>query len=48
MKIGLLKEIKNGEYRTILTPNEVAELILNGHELFIQSGAGAGASFEDV
>ncbi len=47
MKIGLLKEIKNGEYRTILTPNEVAELILDGHELFVQSGAGAGASFED-
>lgn len=47
MKIGLLKEIKNSEYRTILTPNEVEDLILNGHELFIQSGAGVGASFED-
>lgn len=47
MKIGLLKEIKNSEYRTILTPNEVEELILNGHELFIQKGAGVGASFED-
>lgn len=47
MKIGLLKEIKDGEYRTILTPNEVAELILNGHSLFVQAGAGEGASFED-
>lgn len=45
MKIGLLKDIKEGEFRTILTPNEVAELINIGNELFIQSGAGLGASF---
>lgn len=48
MKIGLLKDIKNGEYRTILTPNEVAELIATGNEVFVQSGAGAGASFDDI
>lgn len=47
MKIGLLKDIKEGEFRTILTPNEVAELINIGNELFIQSGAGLGASFDD-
>lgn len=47
MKIGLLKDVKNGEYRTILTPTEVAELIQTGNEVFVQSGAGVGASFED-
>lgn len=47
MKIGLLKDIKEGEFRTILTPNEVAELINTGNELFVQSGAGLGASFDD-
>lgn len=47
MKIGLLKDMKDGEYRTILTPNEVSELIHSGNELYIQSGAGIGASFED-
>lgn len=48
MKIGLLKDIKDGEYRTILTPNEVGELVTTGNEVFVQSGAGVGASFEDA
>lgn len=47
MKIGLLKDIKEGEFRTILTPNEVAELVNTGNQLFVQSGAGLGASFDD-
>ena len=47
MKVGLLKDIKKGEYRTIMTPNESAELISLGAEVYIETGAGAGASFED-
>ncbi|MCG8485529.1 MAG: alanine dehydrogenase [Clostridia bacterium] len=45
MKIGLLKDIKPGESRTIMTPIEVQELVNNGHQVFIQSNAGANAGF---
>lgn len=47
MRIGLLKDIKDGEFRTIMTPNEVAELIALGAEVWVEKNAGAGASFED-
>lgn len=47
MKIGILKEIKEGESRVILTPVEVKELIQNGHDVFVQKSAGALAGFED-
>ncbi|WP_130890909.1 alanine dehydrogenase [Fusobacterium varium] len=48
MKVGLLKDIKDGEFRTIMTPNEAAELISIGAEVYVETGAGAGASFEDA
>lgn len=47
MKIGLLKDIKLGESRTIMTPVEVQELVNNGHEVFIQSSAGTNAGFSN-
>lgn len=47
MKVGLLKDIKDGEYRTIMTPNEAAELISLGAKVYVETGAGEGASFED-
>lgn len=47
MRVGLLKDIKDGEFRTIMTPNEVAELIALGAEVWVEKDAGAGASFED-
>ena len=31
MVFGLLKDIKNGEYRTIATPNEIASIAADGH-----------------
>jgi len=48
MKVGLLKDIKDGEFRTIMTPNEAAELVSLGAEVFVETGAGEGASFEDA
>ena len=36
MKIGILKDIKEGEYRVIATPCEVATLIDDGNEVFVQ------------
>lgn len=47
MVFGVLKDIKNGEYRTIATPSEVATLKADGHEVLIQKGAGEKAGFED-
>ena len=47
MVLGLLKDIKKGEYRTILTPSEVATFVDDGHEVLVQSKAGEGAKFSD-
>lgn len=47
MKIGVPREIKNQEYRVGLTPSSVAELVAAGHQLFVESGAGAGIDFDD-
>lgn len=47
MKFGLLKDIKNGEYRTIATPAEIMTIVAAGHEALVQSGAGERAGFED-
>ncbi|WP_461536132.1 alanine dehydrogenase [Spongorhabdus nitratireducens] len=45
MLVGVPTEIKNHEYRVGLTPASVAELVANGHEVLIQSDAGAGIGF---
>lgn len=47
MRISVPKEIMNNESRVALTPTEVRTLVTDGHELFIESGAGVGASFPD-
>ena len=48
MKIGVSKEIKVHEYRVGLTPPSVAELVAAGHEVFVETGAGAGIDFDDA
>ena len=47
MKIGIPKEIKNQEHRVCMIPSSVADLVKRGHEVFVQTGAGVGASYED-
>jgi alanine dehydrogenase len=47
MKVGVPKEIKNHEYRVGLVPASVRELTLRGHEVFVESSAGAGIGVED-
>lgn len=47
MKIGVPKEIKNNENRVAMTPSGVLSLIANGHEVYIEAGAGLGSSFTD-
>ncbi len=47
MKIGVAKEIKTHEYRVALTPAGARELIQQGHEVTIETGAGDGSSYPD-
>ena len=47
MRIGCPKEIKNHEYRVGLTPASVREFVSRGHEVLVQSGAGAGVGMDD-
>ncbi|MGX5217677.1 alanine dehydrogenase [Pseudomonas segetis] len=48
MRIGVPKEIKNHEYRVGLTPHSVAELSALGHELLVETQAGAAIGFSDA
>jgi alanine dehydrogenase len=45
VKVGILKEIKVLENRVCMVPSGVATMIANGHELFVETNAGAGAGF---
>ena len=47
MIIGTVKEIKNHEYRVGLTPESVAELVGQGHEVLVEAGAGLGIGADD-
>jgi len=47
MIIGVPKEIKNNENRVALTPAGAAEMVKNGHIIYIQSTAGMGSGFSD-
>src|SRR5262249_1362100 len=47
MKIGVPREVKNHEYRVAITPAGVHELVRDGHEVFIEAGAGEGSSLPD-
>jgi len=47
MHIGVPREIKTQEYRVGLIPSSVRELTHHGHQVTVESGAGAGISFTD-
>ena len=47
MRIGCPAEIKNHEYRVGLTPESAGELVMRGHEVWVESGAGAGIDATD-
>jgi alanine dehydrogenase len=48
MRIGVPKEIKNHEYRVGLVPAGVRELTAAGHQVLVQSTAGAGIGVDDA
>ena len=47
MKVGIPREVKNHEYRVAITPAGVHELVLHGHEVFVEKEAGVGSSILD-
>lgn len=47
MKIGCPKEIKVHEYRVGLVPAGVRELVAAGHQVMVETGAGAGIGIGD-
>ena len=48
MIVGVVKEIKNNEYRVGLTPGSVSSFVQAGHQVLVESGAGVGAGFSDA
>lgn len=47
MRVGVPKETKNHEYRVGLTPASAAELVNEGHEVWVERGAGVAIDFTD-
>jgi len=48
MKVGTVTEIKQNEYRVGLTPGSVFDYVRQGHQVYVQSGAGMGSGFSDA
>ena len=48
MNIGVPKEIKAQENRVSMIPGSVAELVKRGHQVWVERGAGEGASYSDA
>ena len=48
MRISVPTEIKSNEFRVGLVPGSVRELTARGHEVIVQSGAGAGIFADDA
>jgi alanine dehydrogenase len=46
--VGVPREVKNHEYRVAMTPAGVVELVRRGHEVLIETTAGAGSSIPDA
>jgi len=48
MLVGVPTEIKNNEYRVGLTPASVHELVVQGHQVLVQQGAGSEIGLPDT
>ena len=48
MRVGTVREIKDNEFRVGLTPESVRELAGHGHEVLVETGAGAGIGESDA
>lgn len=47
MRVGVPRELKDSEYRVAITPAGVRELVVAGHDVVIEQGAGEGSSILD-
>ncbi len=47
MKVGVPKEIKNNEARVAMTPEGVAVLVAEGHDIIVEHHAGLASDFAD-
>src|SRR5204863_507217 len=48
MLVGVPKEIKPSEFRVGLTPAAVGEYVAHGHQVLVETGAGAGIGATDA
>ncbi|MBW4550285.1 MAG: alanine dehydrogenase [Aphanocapsa sp. GSE-SYN-MK-11-07L] len=48
MDVGVPKEVKDQEFRVGLTPGSVRSLQEQGHQVYLEAGAGLGAGFSDA
>ncbi|MEM8652055.1 MAG: alanine dehydrogenase [Pseudomonadota bacterium] len=48
MRIGVPKEIKNNEFRVGVTPGSAREYVARGHEVLVETNAGAGIGADDA
>jgi alanine dehydrogenase len=48
MRVGVLREIKEDEYRVAVTPAGVREMVEHGHEVTVETGAGEGSAIADA
>ena len=48
LKMGVVKETAEGEYRVALAPQDVEKLVKKGASVVIEKGAGAAASYPDA
>ncbi len=48
MVIGVLKEVKDNEYRVAAVPATVEEIVRHGHTVYVEAGAGMGSGFSDA
>ncbi len=47
MRIGVVRELKDHEFRVALTPAGAHDLSARGHDVVVESGAGIGSGFDD-
>jgi alanine dehydrogenase len=47
VRVGVTKEIKDGEDRIAITPAGTHELVAHGHSVLVEEGAGSGSMIAD-
>lgn len=48
MIVGVVREVKDSEFRVALTPDGTHELVASGHQVVVEAGAGVGSAFGDA